>query len=259
MQLQATTLTNMPTTSRLKLTACRCIFALGLYGLLAASHASEPMPKFAVAYTLDNGYVTGGEAYLSLTKKEDHYQLLLESKPTGIFRLTKKGKIRESAELPSLIPPFLSNVYSFKNFGDKDKSFTAIYNRKNGEATILQGKNATSIGIEEAVVDRLSMTLTLMHRFREEPDIEKFSITTMDAHGIETYDFASQGQVQLKTALGTLDTIRVDRTRANSRRKIITWLAKIGPDNLPVPVQIEQYKDDSLRVRLRVTDFGTAE
>jgi len=246
-----------PTRSTLAASLLTCV--IGLYSLTALSYASEPLPKFSVRYVLENNFIKGGEAKLSLTKKEDHYQVLLETKPTGVFRLTKKGKIRETAELPSLSPPFLSDVYTFTNFGKKDRSFTAAYNRKNGEATIVTGASATNVTIKEPVVDRLSMTLTLMQRLRDQPDVNSFSITTMDAKGVETYDFTRRGQQTLDTRLGKLDTIRVDRTREGSRRTIVTWLAIIGPDALPVPVQIEQYKDNDMVVRLRITDFSVIE
>ncbi len=217
---------------------------------------STPLPTFSVSYTLQNDYITGGEAKFRLTKKENHYQLLLETKPTGVFRLSKKGKIREIAELPSLSPPFLSNKYSYTNYGDKSRSYTSVYNREIAEATTIRGGNTTRTPIDANAVDRLSMTLTLMQLLRDQPEATSFSIDTIDATSAQANSFVSRGQETLKTGIGTLTATRIDRQRSNSNRNTITWFAAIGPDNLPVPVQIEHYKRGKMTVRLKITDFS---
>jgi len=222
--------------------------------------SDEPasMPTFSISYVLENEYITGGEAEFRLVKKEDHYQLVLETKPTGVFRLSKKGKIRETAELPSLTPPFLSDKYSYINFGDQDRSYTSMYNRKKGEATIIRENSAKRMAIDAKAVDRVSVTLALMQQLRDQPDTEKFSVTTLDTNGTESIGFVSKGQVSLNTKLGPLTATRIDRQRNNSNRSTVTWFAALGPDELPVPVQIEQYKRGKMIVRLKITDFSVS-
>lgn len=220
--------------------------------------ADEPtsMPTFSISYILENQYITGGEAEFRLVKKDDHYQLVLETKPTGVFRLSKKGKIKEIAELPSLNPPFLSDKYSYINFGDQDRSYTSMYNRKKGEATIVRNNSAKRMAIDVTAVDRVSMTLALMQQLRDQPDIQEFSVTTLDTNGTQNVGFVSKGQVSLNTRLGKLTTTRIDRLRNNSNRNTVTWFAALGPDKLPVPVQIEQYKRGKMIVRLKITDLS---
>jgi len=174
---------------------------------------------------LSHNYITAGEAQLTLEKKEDHYQLVLETKPSGVFRFTDKGKIKEVAELPSLAPPYLSNKYTYINFGDKDRNYTSVYNRNKGEATIVRRNGVKRMAIDATAVDRVSMTLALMQKLREQPEIEEFSINTIDGRGPKTFSFASKGQVKLQTEIGTLTATRIDRLRsANNKRNIITWI-----------------------------------
>ena len=250
----------MPTLIPTKLVNALLLITFGLLGIPAASTAVESIPAFSVTYTLENKFIKGGEANFRLAKKEDHFQLVLETKPTGVFRLSNKGKVMEVAELPSLYPPFLATKYSYINFGDQDRSYTSMYNRKKSEATIVRDANAKRFFIDPIAVDRLSMTLTIMHRLREQPDIDQFSIATLGTKGTQTVSFASKGREKLKTAIGTLDTIRIDRLRNNdSNRKTITWFATVGESNIPIPVQIEQFKRGKLTVRLKIKDFSTTD
>jgi len=259
-QLVATRLPLMAMTSLNKYLAT-CLIALTavFFSMPALSAATDSMPVFSVTYTVENNFVTAGEAHLKLERKEDHFQLILETQPTGVFWFSEKGKIKEVAELPSLSPPFLSDKYSYTNFGDKDRNYTSMYNRKKGEATVVRKNGVKRMAIENTAVDRVSMTLAMMQQLREQPKIKKFSIDTVDSRGPQTFNFASKGQVQLKTGIGTVTATRIDRLRSsNSKRNTITWFAAIGPDKLPIPVQIEQYKNGKLNVRLKITDFSVA-
>ena len=239
------------------LAGCLILCTTVLHSLSALSAATGSMPAFTITYTVENNYITAGKAQLKLEKKEDHYQLILETKPSGVFSFTDKGKIKEVAELPSLIPPFLSNKYTYINFGDKDRNYTSMYNRKKGEATIVRNNGVKRMAIDATAVDRVSMTLALMQKLREQPEIETFSINAVDGRGAQTFSFASKGQVKLKTDIGTLTATRIDRlSSGNNKRNIITLFAAIGPDKLPIPVQFEHYKNGKLTARLQITDFS---
>ncbi len=252
----------MPIFIRPTLTAILIACSLGVCSLSATSansdlttttEANSTMPTFSINYIVENDYVKAGEAVFKLSKAANRYQLVLETKPTGMFRFTKKGKIREIAELPSLNPPFLSEKYSYTNFGDQNRSFTSVYDRQTGEATVVRGGNPTTIPIDAGAVDRLSMTLAIMHQLHDTPEIKNFAINSVDNNGMQTFSFVSRGQTQLKTDIGTLTTTRIDRQRSNSNRNTITWFAALEPGTIPVPVQIEQYKRGKLTARLKIT------
>ena len=250
----------MPLPAKTKPTALMPFYIAALLCSLMTSPATaQPMPTFSASYVVENDLVTAGKAKLRLTKKEDHFELLLETKPTGVFRLSKKGKIREVAELPSLSPPFLSDKYSYTNQGDKKRSFTSVFNRSNSEATFVRNDNTTNVPIEDNAVDKLSMMLSMMQQVRAQPDIENFSINTIDTKGIQTYNFVSEGQETLKTSLGNLSVTRINQQRENSSRNTITWLAPIGPDAVPVPVQIEHYKRGKMTARFKIAEFSAIE
>ncbi len=224
------------------------------------AEAQQPVPEFKVTYTLENNYITGGTADFTLAGNDENgYQLVLQTNPTGVFRFSNKGKIREAAELVSLSAPFLSSTYSYTNFGNEKRSYTTTYDRKNGLATSIRNGKSETFKIDDDAVDRLSMTLTVMSHLNENPDAKEFSVKLLEQSGTEVITFVSKGQVSLKTDIGLLKTTRIDRQRANSNRHTVTWFASIGPDDLPIPVQIEQYKRGKMSIRLKAIAFTVIE
>ncbi len=235
--------------------------ALALTALLAGVQsnaiAAQPLqlPTFSISYTLENNYITAGTAELTLKGTEEQgYLLTLQTNPTGMFRFSNKGKIREQAKLASLSAPFLANEYSYTNHGDKKRSYVSSYDREQGTATTTFASETTTIEIEPDAVDRLSMTLAVMDQLNLEPDIEKFSVKTLDKTGTHTVEFVAKGQESVKTEKGKFTATRIDRPRTT--RNTVTWFAPLGPTNLVVPVQIEQYKRGKMSVRLRLKDFS---
>ena len=217
------------------------------------------MPAFSIAYTVENDYITGGKAKLTLTPHEDQYQLLLETRPTGVFRLSDKGKIKEVAMLDTLTPPFLASDYSYTNFGDKKRSYQSVYNRESGKATITRRGTTEQFDIDTTAIDRISTTLMVMQQLRDSPQMDGFSIPMIDQNEIQQVEFIARGQEPLNTRLGKLVTTRVDRKRSGSSRHTVTWFAALGQQGLPVPVQIEHFKRGKLTVRLKIQDFSIGE
>jgi len=248
--------------SLLAKTTAAAILTAGLQCFAIASttdQATASMPTFSISYTVGNNHVTGGKAKLKLNKHEDHYRLVLETRPTGVFKLTKKGKIKEVAELATLNAPFLSKAYSYTNFGDKKRSYQLDYDRDKGEATVARNGNTELFSINPDAGDRLSTTLAVMQRIKENPDFSEFSIEVIDHRGTQTVNFISHGQETIDTRLGQVVATRVERRRSNSSRHTVTWFADLGSEGLPVPVQIEQFKRGKMNLRMKIKNFSIIE
>lgn len=229
--------------------------ALLLMGLQAT--ADTPMPQFSASYTLENKFVTGGIATLSLSSDSGQHRLMLETTPTGVFKYIDKGKTREIAELGSLTPPYLAHKYAYTNFGDEHRSYESTYDRQSGEATMVRNGFSKNFPIDVDAVDRLSSTLSVMQALRENPDVAEFSVSIIDRENSQINNYISRGRETIKTDMGKLSAIRIDRQRSGSDRQTIMWFAQLGSDALPAPVKIEQYKRGKLQVRLKITDFST--
>lgn len=233
------------------------LYATSLAVLLPASATvwAAQIP-FEAAYAVENDYVTGGIATLRLARdKADGYLFSLQSKPTGIFRLTRSGNIREQARLSSLEPPFVSTHYSYTDKGRSKRSYEISFNRDADTFEINRNGAVSEHAVESGVVDRLSVTLALLDKASTNPDFEQLEIRVLDGKTAETVTYSNRGMETIRTEIGQFDAIRVLKDRVNSTRETIIWLARVGDSKIILPLRIEQYKKGKLSLRLKINGF----
>ncbi|MDO6462402.1 DUF3108 domain-containing protein [Granulosicoccaceae sp. 1_MG-2023] len=204
---------------------------------------------FYVEYTVGNNLINAGIATLSLQAGDGEWVYSLKTEPAGIFRLTGKGRINEVSVLSvtqdkELIP----HSYSFSQAGDeKRRNVEADFNWEAQELTIRhRGEEATE-ELTDPILDRLSVTLTVMDLVRE--GFERADLQILDGGKIKAMSFINEGRQTVDTALGSFDTIVVRRIREGSSRETVTWFA---PELDYVPVMIEQLKRGELVARLKI-------
>ena len=94
---------------------CLTFFACFIACILWQPTFANPenaLETFSAEYTVENDYVTGGKATLSLLANDQgSFDFILQTIPTGIFKWTGKGNIREHAVLPDLSHPFEASHY----------------------------------------------------------------------------------------------------------------------------------------------------
>jgi len=224
---------------------------------VAIANNEQPMKDFRVSYTVENKYVTGGKAHFSVkTAENDGAQVQFATEPTGVFRFSKKGSIRETSTITSLSNPPIPTTYSYENLAENSNSFEVTYNHSNntGQLTTHQG-SVEEFEFETGTLDRVTAILATMLKLRDEPELTEFPMQMFDKQNIRTINHEVLGEKTINTILGRLEAKQVKRQRENSSRHQLTWFAPIGPNDLPIPVQIEQYKRGKLSVRLRLTDL----
>ncbi|HBR98460.1 MAG TPA: hypothetical protein DD979_13955 [Gammaproteobacteria bacterium] len=203
---------------------------------------------FHVEYTVGNNLINAGVAKLTLEAQGDEWVYSLVTKPSGIFKLTGKGRIHEVSVINVTQEQLIPQRYSYRQAGDqKKRDVDAVFNWQNQELTIKRkGKEETEV-LTDPILDRLSVTLTVMELVRK--GFSSAELQVLDAGKIKTMQFINDGTERVDTKLGTLDTIVVRRVREGSSRETITWFA---PDLNYVPVQIEQRKRGKLVARLKI-------
>ncbi len=227
------------------------------------SHAvDQKITPFSASYIAENNFMKGGVAWLVLTPGQSHdgYDLVLQTKPTGILKWSDKGRIREHAVLPTL-DPFESSSYSYANQGNKKKNISATFLRSDNTAMVTYAGKTTSVALEGQATDRLSMMLAVMIKLGVSVDFKKLEIDVLDGLEVRKMTFDNLGTETIATALGELSALRIHRSRENSSRETITWFAALPHSESPnnsdqmVPVKIEQYKNGKLSMRLKISDF----
>ncbi len=220
-----------------------------------AQNSDLSLAPFEVVYEVGNNLITAGRAKLSLTRDGDEWIYSLKTSPTGIFKLTGKGKIHEV----SVLKVFRSSDdiqlqprhYTFRQDKEARRSVDAWFNWTDNELTYRRRGKEVTEEFSDPILDRLSVTLSVMNELRK--GFDQAQLQVFDNGRIKTMVFINEGEESLDTALGPMQTIRVrSQNLGGGSRHSITWFA---PELDYVPVKIEQIKRDKLVARLTLSSL----
>jgi len=220
---------------------------------------AEDLSAFEVSYTVGNDLLSAGSATLSLTEQDAGLWIYqLRTRPTGVFKLTGKGNIEETALLQfeereegfALLP----RSYTYRQDDEKRRAVDATFDREDGKLIWSRRGETGEFELDEPVLDRLSVTLAVMSALRQGEERTEYQV--FDSGRLKAVIFEDEGTETLDTSMGTLETVRVLRSNAEgSSRSTVTWFA---PSLDFMPVKIEQYKRDDLVARLTLTTLKSA-
>ncbi len=221
---------------------------------------------FEVEYEVGNNMISAGSATLQLAKDGDEWVYSLKTKPTGVFKLTGKGKIQEisvfsvssSTDTLELKP----QRYTYRQDEEARRSVDAWFDWNVNKLTYKRRGEEVTESFSDPILDRLSVTLTVIDALKTS-DFEQAQLKVFDNGRVKTMLFANEGEETVETKMGPLKTIRVKSNAVGGgTRHTTTWFA---PELDYVPVKIEQYKRNKLVARLtlsklknRVTESGGA-
>jgi len=232
------------------------ILAIGLSFIavinLNTAHAqSAEFAPFEVEYQVGNNHINAGSALLQLEKDGDIWIYSLKTRPTGVFKLTGKGKIQEISELTvtnntdSLeLKPIR---YTYRQDKETRRSVDAWFDWSKNLLTYKRRGEEANESIAGPLLDRLSVTLKVMDSLQR-TGFEETRLNVFDNGRVKTMLFTNEGVESVKTRMGDLETIRVRSAAVGGgTRHTTTWFA---PELGYVPVKIEQFKRDKLVARL---------
>ena len=123
---------------------------------------------------------------------------------------------------------------------------------ENGQA-VLSGRHKGTIPLDGHPLDLLNHQVAL--RCDLERGSKTFSYPVIAKNLVRDYVFEVTGEERLKTEMGELDTLVVERIRDNDERRTLAWIA---PSLNYVIVRLEQYEqedDTSYVLEIRKVDF----
>lgn len=216
----------------------------------AAPSAAKPLnPYKAVYQTKMKG--------MSITAKRK-----LQAKDDGSYALSMDTssvmvKIKESTTFSVNKQQIISHHYRYEQSG-------VGKNRKNKLAFDWDKKIATDKGYDPAILletpegtlDRLNSQLQIRLDLaamstNKQSTKQLPAYTVVDKKRLKEYDFQIIGEEQLKTPLGKLNTVKIQRQRTNSQRKTYIWYASDWDYLL---VKLEQIEDDGGKYELNITE-----
>lgn len=233
-------------------------FIPGINQSIGIAHAQPAdFAPFEVEYEVGNNHINAGSAVLQLVKEGDEWIYSLNTKPTGVFKLTGKGKIQEvsvftvSSSTQSLdISP---QRYSYRQDKETRRSVDASFDWSKNKLTYERRGEETTESIDGPLLDRLSVTLTVMDALQRD-GFEQTQINVFDNGRVKTMVFTNEGVEKVKTRMGEVETIRVrSKASGGATRHTTTWFA---PELGYVPVKIEQFKREKLVARLTLSKLN---
>ena len=239
-------------------------FLIGICILLAASTTraeSKPfeLHPFELQYKAQNNYISAGTATLSLIEEEDGWLLRLATSPNSIARMAGVGKIEEKTLLSAAAPPFKALSYSYKDKKRNSNSFSALVSDNGAEIVITKSDQTITVPTSDPLVsDRLSATLAVATELHVNPDFDKLTFAVLHRNGVRGLVYKNLGTQLIELDNSTVEAHLVESGRPGSSRKTRTWFAALDEtvkSQRPLPVKIEQYKNNDLILRLLLTDF----
>jgi len=219
--------------------------------ILQAQQLVKDITPFEIEYEVGNNLIAAGSAKLSLSRRGDEWIYSLNTRPSGIFKLTGKGKIQEIAVINvSKEQSLQTKRYTFRQDEEDKRSVDAWFNWENNELKYKKRGEETVEKINDPILDRLSVTLAIMEQLRT--GFQRAELQVFDSGRIKTVVFDNEGTEQMKTALGTVEVIKIRSYNRDGdrRRETITWFA---PSLDYVPVVFEHLKRGKLVARLTIT------
>lgn len=227
--------------------------------LLTTSSVRAEQQAFQIQYEAANDYVSAGTANWSMVEGDSGWVMQLSTSPSRLVKLAGVGKIVETTVLSAPEPPFQAISYSYTDSKRKRKNFHASRSETSEEITIVRPDKTISVPVDgNIIIDRLSATLAVATELATNPNFQHLQFKVLDRNGVRDMEFNNLGREQIKLEKLTFDAFVVESGRPGGKRKTRTWFAVIGDSKKsqrPLPVKIEQYKNNELVLRLSLTKY----
>lgn len=225
-------------------------FLLTFYTVSSLSFAQAPELKEYSAYykASTNGISGNAERHLIRTGEQQYrLNISLEAKVGGI----EIGDLEQASEFSwdgELIRPA---TYSYQVSGVSSDIETVSFNWDAGIALSADEDESWSVELDGEILDQLSYQQALANDISN-GNQENLAYRLVDGSEIETHNFRLLGSELIETPMGSFNTVKLERIRANeSGRSTIIWLATDWDYLL---AKIEQTNSSGLQIQLELTN-----
>lgn len=232
---------------RLRLTKLVSLFVLlsCLPGIPLAQAANITTPFTAEYHVIRNGDKIGERTH-TLHKQENGYLFEARMHTTGLAALLKSGEVTERSHWQLRNNHVQPQRYEYLDSSDDSRTTRLQFDWQNQRVTNRVGNKPWGMDIPVGTQDKFGYMLALMHDLQHGNLMPEYQIA--DGGRLKTYRFISKGKVLLDTALGKLETIKLQRIRVGKeKRKVFIWCA---PSLGYLPVKIERHKKGTIYTML---------
>lgn len=196
-----------------------------LFSPISALEPSFSIPEYQATYTLKWQGMSVGKSIHTVTQKSPgKFSASVESKPNMAilpFDSFEKSDfvIQGQKNYPKLFE------YRIKDKG-KRKSGLITFDETHKKILKTEGNRSEDLPFSAAIQDKITYIFQLQSDLKNKHHKGPFTYITAEPKGIKTYTFHIMGTEQIQTAMGVIDTVKLEHISPNKKRRTLLWLAK---------------------------------
>lgn len=231
--------------------SAQILLLIALIGVSRAQPAAEISDPFMARFSLTTQGAKIGETEWSVKSvATDIFVYESRTVATGIIALVNDDEIVERSVWQKDRGALLPLSYSYRRSGGDRERYVAVnFDWENYQAENTANGHSWRMPVPAETLDKLSYVLVLMKDLAENKSELRYQIA--DGGRLKVYELKIEGEEQIDTALGPMETVVVRRLRNSEERETLLWCAK----NLNyLPVMIEHRERDGT-VLWRIESF----
>ncbi|NVJ66102.1 MAG: DUF3108 domain-containing protein [Gammaproteobacteria bacterium] len=216
--------------------------------------ASERYIKDALQpYSIEYDVIAKGDKVGKASQKLEQlsngqWQIAMQSKIKYYFFKDKRQETSRFDVIDDQIFPIQYQRIADSSF--KDSNLIQQFDWSTGHETGSYKDDKWTIELKDGSLDQLTQLIALRAQLMAQKPLKPITISYRG--GLRTHDFKVVGQETLKTALGEIETAKIQLTEKGGKRQTNYWFAL---ENNMLPVQIQRIKNGKEEARLVINKW----
>jgi hypothetical protein len=211
----------------------------------AATAPDSAIHPYSAVYQIQYRGKTVGTMEFSVDydAADDAYTFTSNSAARGLFRLLSPRPVVERSEFISDAGKITPLRFWYEDGSRQgNENFHIRFDWDNGLAVAETSAEQHEFAVPHGTLDRGTMQVQLMLDVARTGSLSSYTLA--DDDGLRTYQYHRDGDVQLETSLGVLETQAFVQQREGSSRQTLLWTAS---ELHHLPVRIEQQRNGETR------------
>ncbi len=221
------------------------ILTAAVWPEFAATAPDSAIHPYSAVYQIQYRGKTVGTMEFSVDydAADDAYTFTSNSAVRGLFRLLSPRPVVERSEFTSDAGKITPLRFWYEDGSRRgNENFHIQFDWDNGLAVAETNAQRHEFAVPHGTLDRGTMQVQLMLDVARTGSLSSYTLA--DDDGLRTYRYHRDGDVQLETSLGVLETQAFVQQREGSSRQTLLWTAS---ELHHLPVRIEQQRNGETR------------
>lgn len=219
----------------------------------AARAAPEFNPEpFEARFELEVQGFTVGETVWRVQRVSDGFIYETRTKATGFAAVFGERQVVERSEWKRVGDEIKPAKYHYERSGRPDKTTAVVFDWDDGAVQNTRRGRTSRMPVPVDTLDKLGYMLVLMEDLKAGKRSVRYPIAD-GKNRMKVYELKVVGEERMRTALGTLEVLKIVRVRNDDDRETTIWVA---PELGYMPVRIEHRERDDASVTIRIRSLS---